>query len=128
MGIIATNINKSVLIVEDDKISALLIRELLRPLNLEIHIASDGKDAIDFLKLNPETNLILMDVKLPFMNGYEAVTEIRKINPDIPIIAQTAYAMMGDREKALNAGCNDYLTKPLDSKKLLSLVMTYLSK
>jgi CheY-like chemotaxis protein len=115
-----------VLVVEDDKESLLLIQELLRPLNVEIHHVGDGKDAVDFIKMNPETNLVLMDMKLPFMNGDEATIAIRKINPNILIIAQTANAMLGDKEKALDAGCIDYIAKPLESKKLQELVTKYL--
>ena len=67
-----------------------------------------------------------MDMKLPFMNGDEATAAIRKFNQNILIIAQTAYAMLGDKEKAIEAGCNDYITKPLESKKLQELVMAHL--
>lgn len=117
---------RPILVVEDDKTSYMLIKEFLRPLNLEIHHVTDGADAINFIKINPDTRLILMDIKLPFMNGYEATKTIKKTNPKIPIIAQTAYAMSGDREKALSAGCDDYITKPLDLQKLQQLVKTYL--
>jgi signal transduction histidine kinase/CheY-like chemotaxis protein len=117
---------KQILIVEDDKESFFLIQEILRPLNIETNHVGDGKDAVEFVKMNPETQLILMDMKLPFMNGDEATVEIRKFNPDILIIAQTAYAMLGDREKAIEAGCNDYITKPLESKKLQELVTMHL--
>ena len=68
-----------------------------------------------------------MDIKLPFMDGYEATIAIKNINPDIRIIAQTAYAITGDREKAIAAGCDDYVTKPLNPKKLRELVAGYLS-
>jgi signal transduction histidine kinase/CheY-like chemotaxis protein len=117
---------KIMLVVEDDKDSLFLIQEILHPLNIEIHHVGDGKDAVDFIKTNPETKLILMDMKLPYMNGEEATVEIRKFNMNISIIAQTAYAMLGDKEKALNAGCNDYITKPLESVKLLELVTRHL--
>jgi CheY-like chemotaxis protein len=76
--------------------------------------------------MNPEVCLILMDIKLPIMDGYEATKAIRQINPKIPIIAQTAYAMLGDRENAIAAGCVDYIDKPLESKRLLELVSAYL--
>jgi CheY-like chemotaxis protein len=118
---------RPILVVEDDKTSYMLIKEFLRPLNLEIHLVTDGKDAVNFIKINPDIRLILMDVKLPFMDGYEATKIIKQINPKIHIIAQTAYAMIGDREKALSAGCDDYITKPLDLKKLQELVEIYLS-
>lgn len=118
---------KVILVVEDDKTSFILIREILRQYDFEIHLVTDGKAAVDFINLNPEVHLILMDLKLPGMDGYDAAIAIKKINPKIPIIAQTAYAMMGDREKAMNAGCNDYITKPLDSKKFQELIKAYLS-
>jgi len=117
---------KPILVVEDDKVSFMLIKEFLKPLNLEIHHVTDGRDAINYVKMNPEVSLILMDIKLPFMDGYEATKAIRQINSKIPIIAQTAYAMLGDREKAIAAGCVDYIDKPLESKRLRELVSAYL--
>lgn len=116
---------KTILLVEDDKTSVFLITEFLRPLDFNIHHVTDGKDAVDYIKQNPETNLVLMDIRLPFMSGYDATVEIRKFNQKILIIAQTANAMLGDREKALDAGCNDYITKPLDPRKLQELVKQY---
>jgi signal transduction histidine kinase len=121
-----SEIIRPILVVEDDKTSYMLIKEFLRPLNIEIHHVTDGTDAINFIKINPDIRLILMDIKLPFMDGYEATRAIKMINPKIPIIAQTAYAMNGDREKSLEAGCDDYITKPLDLKKLQELVKPYL--
>jgi len=117
-----------ILVVEDDKTSYLLLKEILKPLNIEIHHVNDGIDAINFIKLNPEVRLILMDMKLPTMDGYQATQAIKLLNPKIPVIAQTAYAMIGDEEKAINAGCDDYLTKPLNPKKLQELIKLYLSR
>jgi CheY-like chemotaxis protein len=122
----ASDRKKRILVVEDDKESYLLIQEILTPLNFEIHHVGDGRDAVEFVRMNPEIQLVLMDMKLPFMNGDEATAAIRKFNQDILIIAQTAYAMLGDKEKAIEAGCNDYITKPLESKKLQELVTTLL--
>jgi hypothetical protein len=119
-------IMKPVLVVEDDKTSYMLIREFLKPLGLDLHHVTDGAEAINYIKLNPEIRLILMDLKLPAVDGYEATKIIKQINPKIIIIAQTAYAMPGDREKAISAGCDDYLTKPIDHKKLQELVSKYL--
>lgn len=119
--------NKVVLVVEDDKNSIILIKEILKQLNIEIHHVCNGEIAIEFVKNNPVTHLILMDIKLPFMDGYKATTAINKINPNIVIIAQTAYAMLGDKEKAISAGCDDYVTKPLDAKELQELVKMHLS-
>jgi CheY-like chemotaxis protein len=115
-----------ILVVEDDKYGFFLIQEILSSLNIEIHHVRDGNEAVDFIKMNPGTQLVLMDMKLPKMNGDEATIAIRKFNTTISIIAQTAYAMLGDKEKAIDAGCNDYITKPLESKKLLDLVTMHL--
>lgn len=118
---------KPILVVEDDIISYNLIREFLLPLNLEIYHVTDGKDAINFVKMNPDVQLILMDIKLPYMDGYEATKLIKQINPKIYIIAQTAYAMQGDMEKAIDVGFDNYITKPLDLNKLQKLVESHLS-
>lgn len=117
---------KTILVVEDDKESYLLIQEILRPLNVDIHHVGNGKDAVEYIRNNPDTTLVIMDMKLPSMNGEEATTAIRKFNQDIFIIAQTAFAMVGDKEKAINAGCNDYVTKPLESKKLMEMIAFHL--
>jgi two-component system cell cycle response regulator DivK len=85
-------------------------------------------EAVNFAKEHPETDLILMDLQMPEMNGYVASREIKKIYPDMIIIAQTAFAMSDDRSKALEAGCDDYLAKPIRSKDLLDTVNKYLNK
>ena len=107
-----SDVRKKILVVEDDKNSFFLIREILSPLNIDIHHIGNGSEAVDYIRQNPEIRLVLMDMKLPKMNGDEATMAIRKFNTEILIIAQTAYAMLGDKEKALKAGCNDYMTKP----------------
>jgi signal transduction histidine kinase/ActR/RegA family two-component response regulator len=119
---------KSILVVEDDRPDYQLIKEGLKSLNVEIHNVTDGKDAIDYIKLYPDTDLILMDFKLPYLSGYEATKEIKRICPYIPVIGQTAYAMSGDKERALSAGCDNYITKPLDLVKLQALVESYLTE
>jgi signal transduction histidine kinase/ActR/RegA family two-component response regulator len=113
---------KKLLIVEDDRNSYFLIKEILRPYNITIHHVPDGVEAVDFVRQNPDIQIVMMDMKLPVMNGDVATREIRKFNNDIFIIAQTAYAMLGDREKALAAGCNEFVTKPIDSKRLLEII------
>ncbi|MCK5137783.1 MAG: response regulator [Bacteroidales bacterium] len=117
---------KSILLVEDDEASQTLVEQILRPLKIKLHSVIDGNDAIHHIIMNPETSLILMDLKLPFLDGFEATRAIKKLNPDIPIIAQTSYAMSGDREKAIKAGCDDYITKPLIASKLCRLVQDHL--
>ena len=120
------NNGKSILVVEDDPCSQELMEEILKPLNMSIHSVSDGNEAIMHVIKNQNTSLILMDMKLPVLDGYEAARTIKQLNPGIPIIAQTAYAMAGDREKAINAGCDDYITKPIESESLLRMIDQYM--
>ena len=88
--------------------------------------AADGRLAIDAVKSNPEINVVLMDIKMPNINGLDATKQIKAIRPQLPIIAQTAYAMQDDEYKALQAGCNAYISKPIDANKLISLMKKYL--
>ena len=89
-----------------------------------IHI-QDGKEAIDYCSGN-DVDLILMDIQLPGISGFEATQKIKKIKPYIPIIAQTAFALKGEKEKSLEAGCDDYITKPIDKNNLVELINKYL--
>jgi CheY-like chemotaxis protein len=114
-----------VLISEDDETSDLLIAIMLRKFNPEILHAKTGVEVLEMLNKNPDIDLILMDIQMPEMNGYEATMEIRKFDPNIVIIAQTAYALSGEREKALTAGCNDYFAKPIDQAILTEVIYTY---
>ena len=117
---------KSILVVEDDLPSYVLIKKILDENEFESHHVSNGAEAIRFVEGNADVGLILMDLKMPVMDGYEACTAIKEIRPDIPIIAQTSYAMLGDKEKAISAGCDDYISKPLDFDLLLELIRKYL--
>ncbi|HKM94578.1 MAG TPA: response regulator [Prolixibacteraceae bacterium] len=117
-----------ILIVEDVESNYLYLNAVLSKLDVKVEWAKNGIEAVDFAKENPSTNIILMDLQMPEMNGYEATREIRKIYPDMPIIAQTAFAMSEDRAKAIEAGCNDYLAKPIRSKDLLDTVNKYLNR
>ncbi|WP_372936229.1 response regulator [Mariniphaga sediminis] len=117
---------KTILIVEDDETSFLLLEALLASGNYELLYATNGKQAIQLLKKNPETDLILMDLKMPVMDGYEASQKIREFNKNIPIIAQTAYALSGDNQKAIEAGCDDYITKPIKKDDLLAKIKVLL--
>ncbi len=116
---------KKVLVVEDDKSSQKLIGIILKPLDLEVCYVADGNEAIKYVIRNLDVSLILMDLKLPEVDGYEATSIIKKLKPKIPI-AQTAFAMTGDREKAIKAGCDDFITKPLNANRLIELVQYYL--
>jgi CheY-like chemotaxis protein len=88
--------------------------------------AGNGSEALKILSEDQQPDLIIMDIKLPGMDGYETTRRIRKINRKIPIIANTAYAMEGDRQKSIEAGCNEYISKPTDRKLLLNLISKYL--
>ncbi len=120
-------INKlNLLIVEDDAVSSEFLKCTLEGIFKDIIIVENGKDAIEICRDNPNLDLVLMDIKIPIVNGYEATKEIRKFNKDLLIIAQTAYVMHGDREKAIEAGCNDYISKPIDKELLLEIINTLL--
>ena len=102
-----------ILIAEDDVTSIELISHQVRKYAEQLFIAESGLEAIRICRNHPEIDLVLMDIQMPEMNGYEATRQIRKFNPNVVIVAQTAYALNGDKEKALEAGCNDYLPKPI---------------
>ncbi|WP_346858594.1 response regulator [uncultured Draconibacterium sp.] len=117
--------NINVLITEDDEISKLHLSILLKKTATKISFASTGKEAVEFCNQNPDTNLILMDIKMPVMDGFAATRKIRTFNKKVTIIAQTAFALEGDREKALEAGCNDYVSKPISKDILHSTINKY---
>ncbi|KAA3600438.1 MAG: response regulator [Calditrichaeota bacterium] len=120
---------KHILLVDDDMRNILATSSILQEHDLRVTTAHDGKECLKALSLNPdEIDLILMDIMMPNMNGFEAMHEIRNIEKfkNLPIIALTAKAMQGDRKKCLNAGANDYLSKPLDEDKLLAQLRVWL--
>ncbi len=116
-----------ILIAEDEKISDAYLTAILKKINPKLYHVTNGKQAVDIMKENPDIDLILMDIKMPILGGYEATQEIRKFNKKVIIIAQTAYALAGDNEKAIKAGCNDYISKPVNSSELMNLVEKYFS-
>ena len=116
----------TVLIVEDDIYSFELLCEYLEGTQITCIHAWNGKEAVARIVENPEVNLILMDIRMPGMNGFEATRLIKEINFDIPVIAQTAYAMDDDKKQALEAGCNDFLTKPVNSELFFKILKKYL--
>jgi CheY-like chemotaxis protein len=117
--------NLKILIVEDDENSEKLISVVAQQFASDIIVAREGKEAVEACHNNPDIDLVLMDILMPVMNGYEATRQIREFNKDVIIIAQTAYAMQGDKEKAIDSGCNDYLPKPIKANELLSLIKRY---
>lgn len=118
---------KKIMIVEDDGSSYLFLETLLNKFSPEIIWARNGKQAIEMVNKINGINLILMDIRLPEMDGMETTRMIRKKYPDLPIIAQTAYAQISDRKLALESGCSDYLSKPISPTELNKLLAKYLN-
>jgi PAS domain S-box-containing protein len=117
-----------ILIVEDDKISEILIIKIVEEFTGKMLHAKTGVEAIEVCRENPDIDLVLMDINMPEMDGYEATREIRKFNKEVIIIAQTAYALVGDREKSIAAGCNSYISKPINRVELTEMVSNYFSE
>ncbi|NQU32207.1 MAG: response regulator, partial [Bacteroidetes bacterium] len=120
--------NLKILIVEDDETSAQLISIVLSKTGREIITAQTAEEAVEACHNHPDIDLIMMDIQLPEMNGYEATRQIRKFNTSVVIIAQTAFAMSGDKEKALEAGCDDYISKPINTDELIQLIGKHFKK
>ncbi len=115
-----------ILIAEDVESNYLYLNAVLSKIKAVVFWAKNGKEAVDIIQKEDDIALILMDLQMPEMNGYEATKIIKQSKPKLPIIAQTAFAMSDDREKALEAGCDDYLAKPIKSKDLLHIVGKYI--
>ena len=116
----------NVLIAEDVESNYLYLKAVLSKLNANVFWAKNGIEVLDICEREEIMDLVLMDLQMPEMNGYEATQILKKRYPDLPVVAQTAFAMSDDREKALDAGCDDYLAKPIKSKDLLSIAEKYL--
>lgn len=117
-----------VLVVEDDEISYSLLKRMLQKISKEILYAMTGAEAIEVCRNNPDLDLVLMDIRMPVMDGNEATRNIRQFNKDVIIIAQTAYAFSGDKETALQAGSTDYIAKPINRDRLYELIGKHCKK
>ena len=115
----------TVLIAEDDKISSYLIEKILKPYGCKILHAKDGEEVVALCKQNKEIDLIFMDVKMPIIDGFEATRQIRTFNQDVVIIAQTAFTMLGDKEKSAAVGCNEHISKPIEQEKVTRILDKY---
>ena len=118
---------KKILVVEDDESSAYLLDLILRKTGVDIFHSRDGKEAIEFMKKNPSTDLILMDIRLPEMDGFTATRKIRSFSRNVVIIAQTAYAVTINDQIAGEAGCDGFLTKPVNPAELLEKLSGFLT-
>lgn len=123
----AKNTMNTILVVEDDTINFSYLYVILKQLNVTILHAETGNEAKQMFHQFPEISLVLLDIKLPDISGYEVVKMMKMIKPEIPVIAQTAFALSGDREKALEAGCDEYLPKPLRKKELTVIISKYIN-
>jgi len=112
----------TILIAEDEEVNNQLYEVVFKNTFKQIIYVKNGQQAIETCKAIPKIDLILMDIKMPVMNGYTATREIRKFNKEIIIIAQTAFGLKGDREKAIEAGCNDYIAKPINKNLLFEMI------
>jgi CheY-like chemotaxis protein len=119
---------KRVLIVDDDVRNAFALTSVLESSGMEVLFAENGKDALELLQADPNVDLVLMDIMMPELDGYQTMRAIRgqETFAELPIIALTAKAMKGDREKSIESGASDYVAKPVDTDQLLSLMRVWL--
>jgi PAS domain S-box-containing protein len=117
-----------IVIAEDDKTSEMFISIAIKPYTKEIIQVKTGIETVEICRNNPDIDLVLMDIQMPIMNGYDATRQIRQFNKDVIIIAQTAFGLSGDREKAIEAGCNDYISKPIKKDELIALIDKQINK
>jgi len=120
--------DKTILVVDDDMRNVFALTNLLEEKGVKVVVARDGLESLDKLGVHPEIDLVLMDIMMPKMDGFEAMAKIREQpeHKELPIIALTAKAMKGDRSKCIDAGANDYLAKPVNTDKLLSILKVWL--
>ncbi len=120
--------NKVMLIAEDDEVNYRFLEAVFADTQVQLLHVRDGKQAIELCKTINKIDLILMDIKMPEKSGYEAIKEIKKFRKEIPIIAQTAYTLKEDKAKCIAAGCDDYISKPIDIELLLSKIGKYFNE
>lgn len=117
---------KVLLVVEDEDHNFTYIYEILKRTKITMIRAETGREAIKLFAEN-KVDLVLMDIKLPDLDGMDATREIKKLNAEVPVVAQTAYAMKRERDRCIEAGCDDYISKPFDPETLMNVVKKYLS-
>lgn len=115
----------NILIAEDDQPSYYLLKEILEAKNINCYHVNNGRDAVEMIKMHSDINLVLMDVRMPGMSGLQATRQMKQINSDLPIIAQSAFVNDADIQNAIEAGCSDYLVKPIKINELLKKIADY---
>ncbi len=118
--------DKVILIAEDVTTNYLLIKTALKKTGVKLVWVKNGQEAVDTLKARGDIDLVLMDLRMPVKDGYEATREIRKIHPNLPVIAQTSYAMAEDRQLSIDAGCSDYIAKPFNLQDMLDKISKFI--
>lgn len=121
-------LGKKILVVEDDYSSRLYLDKILEKTGASVLNATDGLEAVSIATLNPDIEVILMDIQLPFLDGYAATRKIREAGHKAVVIAQTAYGLSGDMENIIAAGFDDYIIKPIYSTQLISKILNLTSK
>ncbi len=119
--------NKVIVVAEDKRINFDIIQETLVPTNVELKWARNGKEVVEFVKGGNKIDLILLDIQMPVMDGYECARLVKRMTKDIPIVAQTAYALPQDSYKCIDAGCDDYISKPISMNQFLTKLDKYLT-
>jgi CheY-like chemotaxis protein len=117
-----------ILIAEDDEVSAMLLTIILQEYHEEILRAKTGVEAVDICRMNPDIDLIMMDIQMPSLNGDDAARQIREFNKEVIIIAQTGLALTTEIKPLIEAGCNSYMSKPINKLELLALIDVYFGK
>ncbi len=116
----------NILVVEDEEYNYLLVEELINDGSIRLIHAKDGREAVKMCQLNKDIDLVLMDIKMPIMDGHTAAKLIKEFRPALPIIAQTAYALDHEIKQYSGGGFDDYITKPINEKELKQKVMKYI--
>jgi two-component system, sensor histidine kinase and response regulator len=120
--------NLNILIAEDDEITAKIFSIMLKGISNQLFRAKSGDEAVEICRSHPEIDLVIMDIKMPLMNGFEATRQIRQFNPNLVILAESTFTMPSDREMAIEAGCNDYLLKPFTWEVFEGMIQQYVRK
>jgi len=119
-------IGKTILIAEDEAVSRFLFEKALKKTRANLFFVKDGVEAVEMIKENLEIDAVIMDIRLPRMDGLEATTKIKELFPEMPVIIQSAYAMQSTREEAMESGCDDFITKPIKVETLLAILHRHL--
>lgn len=119
-------ISKTILVVEDEEASRFLFEKTLKKTKAKVIYVNNGMAAINLIQTKSDIDLVLMDIRLPVMDGITTTAKIKELNPHLPVIIQTAFAMNTIREEAIKSGCDEFITKPIEMDILLSLIDKYL--